>query len=167
VVLFNSYLNETLSWDGSQWQKMLPAHEPGGRYGASMAVDPVTKSLLLFGGFIQFPRPQGLSDTWLWNGTDWAQLNPTTSPPARAQATMVSFTAGKRVLLIGGENAPALLSDAWAWDGKTWAPIASPGITENAVAIDTGSQVIVFGGWFQGKYTNASRSWDGASWVTQ
>lgn len=166
VVLFESSISETWIWDGSQWQKSSPAHKPGSRFGTSMAFDPVTKSLLLFGGFVRTPV-QRLSDTWLWNGSDWAQVTPKVSPSARAQATMVSFTRGKQVLLLGGENAPTVLTDAWAWDGTTWAPMASYGISGGAVAVDAGSQVVVFGGWSDGKLASVTRVWDGASWVTQ
>lgn len=168
VVLFDSYTNETWTWDGSQWQKMSPAHEPGGRYETSMTFDPATKTPLLFGGFVGGSglAQQFLSDTWSWNGTDWSRLNPSASPPARADVTLVSYSAGNRVLLLGGQNG-AVLADAWIWDGRTWAAIASFGMAGSAGAIDTGSCVIVFGGWTDTKYTSNTRSWDGTSWATQ
>lgn len=166
AVLFDSWLNEMWSWDGAQWNKMSPAHEPGARQGARMVLDPATKSLLLFGGVVRYPTIQYLSDTWLWNGTDWIRVNPGQSPPGRDDSTITSFAAANQVLLFGGLNG-AVLDDAWAWDGKTWTPIASFGVSEGAGAIDTGSRVIVFGGWSEGQFTSATRSWDGASWATQ
>jgi hypothetical protein len=32
------------------WTRLNPATSPGGRYGASMAYDPVTGDMVLFGG---------------------------------------------------------------------------------------------------------------------
>jgi N-acetylneuraminic acid mutarotase len=166
VVLFDSWSNETWTWDGSQWQKVSPAHEPGGRYGASMTFDPATKSLLLFGGQVRYPKVQFPSDTWLWNGSDWARLSSVTSPPGRADLSLVSYSAGTRVLLFGGQN-EAILSDAWTWDGKNWSPVGSFGISGGAGAIDTGTRVFVFGGWTDKQTSDAMRSWDGASWALQ
>lgn len=160
---------KTWIWDGSQWQQLSPAHEPSPRYTTSVTFDPATKRLILFGGIrggkAGLPR-QVLSDTWSWNGNDWAQLSPTTSPPARGDAAMVSYAAAGKALLLGGSDDSAL-ADAWAWDGLTWAPIDSWGTIASAGSIDTGSRVIVFGGTDGHQYTSFMRVWDGTSWATQ
>ena len=41
-----------------------------------MAYDPGTGQLVLFGG-------DDFADTWTWNGSDWTELTPSTSPLAR------------------------------------------------------------------------------------
>src|ERR1700733_10225066 len=42
-------LGDTWSWDGTPWTKLSPATSPTARYGASMAYDPATEAMLLFG----------------------------------------------------------------------------------------------------------------------
>ena len=43
-------LGETWSWNGTTWTKLSPGSSPSARDGASMAYDPGTKAMLLFGG---------------------------------------------------------------------------------------------------------------------
>ena len=48
------------------------SHPPPARSEASIAFDPVTDTVVLFGGHA--PTEQGgLADTWVWNGRDWSQ----------------------------------------------------------------------------------------------
>ena len=42
-------LSDTWSWNGTTWTKLSPAASPAARYGASMAYDPGTEAMLLFG----------------------------------------------------------------------------------------------------------------------
>lgn len=169
VILFGESLvggfPQTWAFDGNQWQQLSPSSQPTHRQQASMTLDPSTNSLLLFGG-ISGDNNQELADTWSWNGTNWTKLNPATSPPPRANATLVTSSSLGRVLLIGGEHAPSVLADAWIWDGKTWSPMSSIGPREGARAIDSGSQILVFGGWTDKQVTNDAWTWNGTAWAT-
>ena len=170
VILFGESLQggepQTWAWGGVDWKQLMPATEPGARQRASMAFDPTTQSLLLFGGLGGNPNSRYLADTWSWNGTNWNQLHPVTSPPPRINSTMVAFAARGRLLLVGGADS-AMLADAWFWDGNTWTATESIGPRGSAVAIDTGSQVILFGGWNADRATSDAWSWDGANWAAQ
>ena len=87
-----------------------------------MAFDPATGQLLLFGGFIGSPSDVYLSDTWAWTGTDWSQLSPTTSPPARGDAAMAFDPRLGRLVLFGGRSGSAvgaLFNDTWVWGTVT------------------------------------------------
>jgi hypothetical protein len=53
-------LGDTWSWNGTTWTKLSPATSPAARYGASMAYDPATEAMLLFGDGYR----QELNDTW-------------------------------------------------------------------------------------------------------
>ena len=56
------------------WTQQHPATSPPGRFGASMAYDPATGDMVLFGGLGDTGGLLGsLGDTWTWNGTTWAQ----------------------------------------------------------------------------------------------
>lgn len=71
-----------------------------------------------------------LDDTWLWNGTTWTDLQPTTSPPARLDATLVADPHDGVVVLFGGRtDANSRFGDTWelaASSPPTWAQVATP-----------------------------------------
>jgi hypothetical protein len=103
---------------------------------------------VLFGGY-EFTGDAG--DTWTWNGTDWTEQTPATSPPTRDLAYIAYDAATGTVVLFGGAG-HGLLGDTWAWNGTTWTkqtPATSPSPrAEGAMAYDaaTGTAVL-FGGY--------------------
>ena len=44
------FLNDTWTWNGTNWSQANPTAAPSARAGASIAFDPGTGQLLLFGG---------------------------------------------------------------------------------------------------------------------
>src|SRR5260370_30579607 len=72
-------LSDTWVWTGSDWEQLSPPTSPSARAGASMAFDPATGQLLLFGGD-SCSLTCFLSDTWVWER------------PAK-QAQSITFTA--------------------------------------------------------------------------
>ncbi|MGA3149423.1 MAG: kelch repeat-containing protein, partial [Acidimicrobiales bacterium] len=67
------------------WTAQSPAASPSARYGATMAYDPATGNMVLFGGE---GRSAFLNDTWTWDGSTWTAQSPAASPPARYGASM-------------------------------------------------------------------------------
>ena len=65
---------------------------------------------------------QPLGDTWSWDGTNWTQLTPTTSPSARGYAQMGSLR-GTPVLFGGADAQGNVLGDTWTWTGTTWVSV--------------------------------------------
>ena len=155
---------QTWTWNGKSWLATNPRHSPPPRLYSSMAYDPTTGRVLLFGGgsFLE-PVNKYLGDTWAWDGSDWTQLSPAHSPSPRGRATLVSYVAQSRVLLVGGGQ-ESDLSDAWAWDGRDWTPIPSPGSRDGAAAADVGSRVILFGGTV--RLIANTDAWDGQAWTS-
>ncbi len=47
-----NYLGDTWTWDGTTWTELAPATSPSARADASMAYDPATAQLVLFGGVV-------------------------------------------------------------------------------------------------------------------
>ncbi|MHB1988456.1 MAG: kelch repeat-containing protein, partial [Acidimicrobiales bacterium] len=86
------------------WTKQSPVTSPSARHGASMAYDPATGNMVLFGGGSGDLPPILSGDTWNWNGTTWAQQSPATSPPARFGASMAYDPATGNMVLFGGEG---------------------------------------------------------------
>jgi hypothetical protein len=87
----------------------------------AMAYDAATNQLLLFGGGTSHtPTALGYhGDTWVWDGSNWTQLHPVTSPPARQNPDMVYDAARQQIVLYGGYDGQ-YLSDTWTWNGTTW-----------------------------------------------
>jgi len=69
VVLFGGFagvwedsLNDTWTWNGTNWTQILPATVFPNRYQFGMDYDPVNKAVLMFGGYSSGPAR---GDTWL------------------------------------------------------------------------------------------------------
>ena len=58
------------------------------------------------------------ADTWTWNGSDWTQAAPTSSPAARHSYSL-AFDAGRgRVVMHGGiRGGLTAETDTWEFDG--------------------------------------------------
>lgn len=107
---------------------------PPARVGAAVGFDPITKTLLMFGGAPATGRnvwtghpAVRLDDTWAWDGGRWTQLHPATSPPPLFGARMVKDpNTGHLLLLAGaGDSSGGAISvleqeGMWEWDGHTW-----------------------------------------------
>ena len=82
-----------------------------------MAYDNSRRVSVLFGGS---GNTGSSSSTWEWDGTNWTQKSPATSPPARLWAAMTYDSARSRMVLFGGDGPNGLLGDTWTYDGSTW-----------------------------------------------
>ncbi len=119
-----STLDDTWTWDGSTWAdatSKVPTDSPPARTAASMAFDPATGQLVLFGGGQTAGRnPLYDGDTWVLpsgaggagglgggNGgtAKWTQWESNKSPGARASAAMAYDPATGQLLLSGGSQA--------------------------------------------------------------
>ncbi|MGH2691577.1 MAG: hypothetical protein ACRDHM_03645, partial [Actinomycetota bacterium] len=177
---YGRYNQDTWRWDETGWRLLSPAHSPPPRGMAAMTFDPSTGTTLLFGGNVDtldFPGPRQIydaADTWTWDGTDWTEQHPATSPPARDHATMVYDEARGEVVLFGGAASGFAKGDTWTWDGTTWTeehPVSSP--PERFAAAMTydpiNQEVVLFGGsmsksegWYEDTWT-----WDGTNWTEE
>jgi hypothetical protein len=110
---------------------------------------------VLFGGW----APNGIvyGDTWTYNGLDWVQHQPATSPQARSDNAIAFDPILKRVVLFGGlagsceDCGEGRLNDTWLWDGINWSQVqtqASPSPTsEPSFTYDgTTKGMLLFGG---------------------
>jgi hypothetical protein len=119
-------LDDTWTWNGTDWTQLSPSLSPPARYGASMAFDPVSGTAILFGG--RNAAGQLLSDTWRFGlhciaktscSLRWTQPAPLTIPPARADAAMAFDDFLQRVILTGGTSGSGTLNDTWRFDTST------------------------------------------------
>jgi uncharacterized protein (TIGR03437 family) len=119
-----------------------------------MAYDTTHGQVVLFGGNTD---SSNLGDTWLWDGTNWTQVTPQNSPPARCYHEMAYDSAHDQVVLFGGGTSDllsmntGLLNDTWLWDGSNWTqgtPQNSPPARNRfGMTFDAGhAQAVLFGG---------------------
>lgn len=153
------------------WVKLATPHTPPARGAMAMAFDPVSNTVLMFGGF----GAGHLNDTWRFDGKDWTQLTPATSPPPRAAAAIAYDAPSGKLILFGGYDGTRWLGDSWAWDGASgsWtrltsahSPLAVSGAAMFSDPFD--GHAILFGGTsgkLLGGYTRQSLKWNGSDWV--
>ncbi len=180
----NNQPEQTWIWDGSVWTHLHPAHEPSNRSNVAIAYDPATKQVVMFGGISSLGKNTPmLSDTWTWDGTDWTQQHPATSPPARDDAALAyDATTNQLVMFGGGSNKPPIgglvppsFNDTWVWTGSNWVqqhPITAPlPVLSPTLAYDAAQhQLILFGGLYANatpmrKELNDTWQWTGSNWV--
>jgi hypothetical protein len=77
-----------------------------------------------------------LSDaTWTWDGSNWTQQTPATSPPPREAAAMAYDPATGNIVMFGGQVRNGVSGDTWTWDGSNWTrqtPTTSPSARSGA-----------------------------------
>ena len=83
----------------------------------STTYDAARSQVVLFGGY----DGARLNDTWIWDGTTWAQQHAITSPSGRIGMGMTSDAGASEVVLFSGYGDGGYLGDTWTWDGSAWA----------------------------------------------
>jgi len=179
----NSLISDgTWTWDGTAktWTRHTPPTSPPARVYLTMAGDPATGTVVLFGGAISHPGgPNG--ETWTWNGSakTWTKQTPPKSPPPRQAAYMSFHPPTNKVVVFGGnDNGAPKRNDTWTWDGvaRTWTkqtPTDRPcGRDKGAMAYHPGSgKAIIFGGAGESPCPNTTApsvtdtwAWNGTNW---
>lgn len=168
----NAYLNDTWELAGTTWTEVLTQTAPPARSGAVMVFDPAIGRIVLFGGYLGTSLTAGtyLNDTWEFDGTTWAQVSTSASPPPRNFAAAAYDPSLGGILLFGGNGTGSVsLGDTWEFNGTTWvqlSPPASPSPRSGAAAsYDPGiGEVVVFGG-IQYNATTATNTYLGGTWA--
>lgn len=94
--LNGSDLSDTWLWDGSNWTQAFPQSNPPARHFHAMAYDSVRGQVVLFGGTIAQNNPVELNDTWLWDGVNWTEAFPQSSPPMQDTLAMALIPRMRR-----------------------------------------------------------------------
>ncbi|MBI3891679.1 MAG: hypothetical protein HY303_09145, partial [Candidatus Wallbacteria bacterium] len=170
-------LTDTWEFDGIDWNQMQPSTSPSGRWGHGLAADDSRKRVVLFGGRAS-PDGAPSNDTWEWDGQEWTDVTPATSPPARSGHAMFYDRRRQRVVVAGGEQAGCIgLADVWEWNGTVWTDVTpktgpSPGSRRGASAAydyENYGRTLLYGGEeLVGCDWTARRdvwAWNGASWT--
>jgi hypothetical protein len=164
---------QTWTWDGTVWSQKHPAQSPRARRGASMVFDRARGVTLLFGGGYDDGSWHVLNETWKWDGTNWTQVAPATSPPARSSGSMAYDSARSRVVLFGGTSTTYgdVAADTWEWNGTNWrhvsSPTSPPARANASMAFDAlHGRTLLFGGRATGPRFADTWAWDGVTWTS-
>ncbi|MFI5414434.1 MAG: PKD domain-containing protein [Candidatus Lutacidiplasmatales archaeon] len=95
---------------------------PSRDYGRSMAWDPATHYVLLFGG----DEDTGYqNDTWAFENGTWTNLNPAQAPSGRDHGTLVWDPVDHYMLMFGGSGDGGAYNDTWTFSNGTWSQIVT------------------------------------------
>jgi hypothetical protein len=171
---YYSLLGDTWKWGEGGWFEVTPANSPSPREGPGMAYDQSTGTVVLFGGTSGLGGACcDLNDTWIWNGTNWAEVFPPVSPPGRRFDTsgMAYDASSGNVIMFGGITAGnTVFGDTWTWSGttQTWTqkhPLTSPSARRAPIAYDARTEnVVLFGGDDGTNTFGDTWIWNGTNW---
>jgi uncharacterized protein (TIGR03437 family) len=126
---------------------------------------------VMFGGVISSATTSTpISDTWLWNGSNWIQQFPATSPPARFGFAMGYDSGHSQVVLFGGSTTATTgyLNDTWTY-GASALPVAGPTISGVVSASAFGAfSAVAPGSWVEIYGSNLApdtQGWTGADFT--
>jgi hypothetical protein len=184
VVLFggqsgpNSLLNDTWTWDGENWIRVVAAGgPPAGKYAAAMAFDANIGVTVLTGVV-----PDSDLSTWTFDGTRWTQhplARPANQPWADNTPAAYYPAAGKVFMLVAGPRPPEPPSQLLALDGNTWsrvdvAVLPPPRVGATFAFCPDVGRLILFGGATitltesgvrSGDVLSDTWTWDGHNWT--
>lgn len=154
----NTALDDTWTWDGSDWQQQASAQRPAARWGHVLAEDPVG-GVLLFGGA---NGPTYYGDSWRWDGVTWQLLPAAMSPAPRAFAVAALDPIRNHVVLFGGSAGLTSFLDTWTWDGSAWTQAVPTLVPSGAasLAFDPAAGRLALAG-------GTGYEWTGTDWVNR
>jgi uncharacterized protein (TIGR03437 family) len=177
--------NGSWVWDGTNWTQESPENSLPPRAGAGMAYDAAHGQFVVFGGRNVTPNSNGLNttttlgDTWTWDGVNWTQQFPKTSPTPRDGPAMVYDAVHGQTVLFGGSivNATTFVTttfnETWVWDGTNWTletpQTSPPARSSSGMAYDSGhGKTVLFGGVDVNlNLLSDTWVWDGTNWTQE
>lgn len=158
--------NQTWEYDGTTWVQVTTSFVPPGLESPAMAYDQGRGVTVMFGGYNAVVPGTMYGNTWEYDGVDWVQRAPATTPTPRYRAGMDYDSTRGRVVLYGGFGGGALL-DTWEYDGNNWTQVLTGGPAKStegyAAYLPTTRQFVYFGGSGPGGTNNETWVYSGAN----
>jgi hypothetical protein len=153
-----------------RWEERFPVTNPA-VYGGRIGYDDQTSQVVMIGSGEDAGDCVDVlaAQTWTWDGTNWTQQHPTTSPgeceALAASGPMVYDRATQKLML---NTAEGFEIESWDWDGSNWKRVGSG--PENAgVAYDPAfSRTVAFGGYddyLAPQVFGTTMTWNGTEWA--
>jgi hypothetical protein len=113
----NWVVQNTWTWDGSNWTEESPSTQPPPLYWTAGGYYPPVNAVVVFGGGSEGADQDA---TWAWTGTDWTQLSPLKSPAAREGVGLIGDPASRQFLVFGGTDfdSGTYFADVWKLIGQ-------------------------------------------------
>jgi hypothetical protein len=118
---------------------------PSTRQQFAAGYDPVTRSLLIEGGFAGFGSTP-IGETWSWDGAQWHRL---ADGPRVEGASLTADPVSGHLLLIGGGDggrSATAQTGTWSWTGASWTRVGdnpAEGAISQATTDPAHKQVLV------------------------
>ena len=152
------------------WTQLQPATSFPARAGFATAYDPVSKKVIVFGGYDA--NGALYNETWMFNGSTWKKANAgNTVPIGRLGPSMAYDRRIKKIVMFGGSAGLTHLNDTWLFDGATlkWTlmhPTNTPPGASNAMLFTDplNGHVDMFGGRRNQFYSRDTYQWSGTDW---
>jgi len=99
----------TYMWDGTSWHNLAIASPPD-RPDSALVYDDKHGLVVLYGG-----KRNGvlMNDTWVFDGTNWLELNLPVAPSSRGAHAMFYDVKRQSIILFGGIDKSGFLGDTW------------------------------------------------------
>jgi hypothetical protein len=162
-----TWLNDTWTWDGTNWKQMSPAESPPKWFTAPMTYDVTRKVVLLYVGVGEWPITPP-NQTWAWDGSTWNQIptpaDPNTGTGGSPDGTLAYDSTTAQTLYVGA-------SGTWVLEAGGWRRISGGG-TSNGSDYHSGSKFAVTDDPARGVLVEVGVSgdtwtWDGNAWTAQ
>lgn len=166
----NELASDIWAWNGTDWSQYAPAVTPPPRAMHAMAyVASLDRAIVFGGGYPYGVTP--LSDTWSWDGANWAQITSPPHPPARQNTPLAYDSSRQEFLLFGGFDGYGLLNDTWI--GSAAPPVqgfftlSPPSLALSASLPGTSPAIppITVTAPYQAPFSVSTSTADGRSWL--
>ncbi|HEU4418942.1 MAG TPA: hypothetical protein VFT55_08385 [Planctomycetota bacterium] len=170
-----NWSNEFWALSGGTWTQLTPATRPSARARANIAPNPLSGEILLYGGDTSGSQLAN-DETWLWDGTNWQQQTPATTPGGLARHGMAYDLARQVHVVYGGRRnswIPNQALDAtWEFAAGNWMQVTvtqpPPALVDMAMTYHPVlQQVMLFGGQRGQSQSASDETWiyDGTAWT--
>ncbi len=113
-----SNVNETWSWDGTNWTHLQPAVRPAGG-SATLAYDASNQQMVLFEAALVPGRfDTTTTSTWTWDGTNWTSVPAGGGPVFGAH--LAYDPARRELIMIGDPGYTVDVTQTWIYAGGQW-----------------------------------------------
>ena len=182
----SNYLDQTWTWDGTQWTRVRNNPAPS-RQLTAMWWDPILKKTVIYGGLGRLTTEDRITrydDMWTFDGNGWTQLKPSSGTPGMRFGAEVAVdpTTG-HTILFGGirvDTSPPVppstlpvqvqvyANDTWEWDGNAWTRPTTdgvpPGRENGGLAFDPTLNTMVMYGGYGGYFLSDMWLLNGNTW---
>jgi hypothetical protein len=167
----NAPVAGTWQWLSGCWTKLSLTTNPSARSGMVATYDAAHQVVVAFGGDARLPEDASLTfqfDTWIWNGTTWAEAS--TSGPPLIVPSIAFDPKSAHVILTGANGRTDAVNETWSWTGSSWQQLhpatAPPARIQSSIAEDpSAGQVVLFGGRQTNAILGDTWTWDGSTWL--